>query len=63
MGYIPPGLGAEGPSGETGESVSMYEVGCDDHWCCGADDGGGAEYDDERKLLTGAPFGRELGAQ
>lgn len=41
----------------------MYEVGCDDHWCCGADDGGGAEYDDERKLLTGAPFGRELGAQ
>ena len=57
------GLGADGPTdGDTGDPPSRYEGGCDDQWCCGGAGGGGAEYDDERILLTGAPFGSELGA-
>ena len=55
------GLGSEGPTGEIGEPASIYDGVCDDHWCAGLGAGGGA-YEDERRLLTGAPLGKELGA-
>ena len=53
------GLGMEGPTGETGEPVSKYDE-C--HWWWDGWGGAEAENDEERMLLTGVPFGRELGA-
>ncbi len=54
------GLGTGGPAGETGESLSMYEGGCDGQCCWGAG-GGGAAYEEERMLLTGALLGYDPG--